>query len=66
MSAYESHVQLADWCTPVRISNSAENSVLQALQFQEVSARRMPPGGTGISHNWPNQNFVKRKFDICT
>jgi hypothetical protein len=33
---FESHVQFADWCAPVKIFNSAEYSVLQALQFQEV------------------------------
>jgi hypothetical protein len=44
----ESHVQFADWCAPVKISNSAEYSVLQALQFEEVRVRRIIPGGTGI------------------
>jgi hypothetical protein len=48
---FKSHVQFADWCARAKICNSAEYSVLQALQFQEVSARRMLPGGTGISHN---------------
>jgi hypothetical protein len=32
-------VQFADKCAPVTISSSAEYSVLQALQFQEVSVR---------------------------
>jgi hypothetical protein len=63
---FESHVQFVDWCAPDKISNSLEYSVLQALQFQEVSVRCVLPGGTGISHNWPNQSFVKRKFNICT
>jgi hypothetical protein len=39
---FECHVQFADWCAPVKVSNCAVDSVLQALQFQEV---------TGISHN---------------
>jgi hypothetical protein len=63
---FESHVQFADLCASVKISNSAEYSVLQALQFQKVSVRRMLPGGAGINHNSPNQSFVKRKFNICT
>jgi hypothetical protein len=46
----ESHVHL-DWCAPVKISNSTEYSVLQVLQFQEVSACRILPGGAGLSHN---------------
>jgi hypothetical protein len=63
---FEDHVQVVDWCAPVRISNSAEYSVLQALQFQEVNVHRILPGGTSIGHNWPNRSFVKRKFNICT
>jgi hypothetical protein len=31
--AVESRVQIADWCAPWKISNGAENFVLQALQF---------------------------------
>jgi hypothetical protein len=34
-----------------RIFSSLEYSVLQALQFQEVSVRCVLPGGTGISYN---------------
>jgi hypothetical protein len=48
---FESHMQFADWCSSPKISSSVEYSVLQALQFQEASGRRIPPGGTGISHN---------------
>jgi hypothetical protein len=44
-------MKFAGWCAPVKISNSAEYFVLQALQFQEVSVRLTPPGGTGVSHN---------------
>jgi hypothetical protein len=63
---YESHVQFTDWCAPVKISNRVEYTVLQALQFHGVSVRRILPGGTGISHIWPNQSFAKSKFNICT
>jgi hypothetical protein len=42
----------------------ARRTVLQALQVQEVSVRRILPGGTGISRYRPNQGFVKRKFNI--
>jgi hypothetical protein len=38
------HVQFADWCAPVKISNTAKYSVLQALQFQEVSVHCILPG----------------------
>jgi hypothetical protein len=55
----------ANWYAPVKISSSAEYSVLQALQFQEVSFHLILPGGTGISHNWTNKSFVKRKFNSC-
>jgi hypothetical protein len=48
---FDSHLQFADWCAPVKISSSAELSVLQVLQFQEASVRRVLPGGTGTSHN---------------
>jgi hypothetical protein len=44
---FESHVQFADWCAPVKISNREEYAVLQALQFQGVNVRRILPGGTG-------------------
>jgi hypothetical protein len=60
-------VQFAVWCAPVNISSmsSAEYSVLQELQFQEVSVRHILPGETRIRHNWPNLSFVRRKFNIC-
>jgi hypothetical protein len=45
-----------------RFPIAQSNSVLQALQFQEVSICRIRPGGTGVSHNWPNQSYVKRKI----
>jgi hypothetical protein len=41
-------MQIADRCAPVKVANSAENSVLQALQFHQMSVRRKLPGGTGI------------------
>jgi hypothetical protein len=47
----ESHMQFADWCAPVKISNSAEYSVLQELQFQKASVCCVLPGGIDISHN---------------
>jgi hypothetical protein len=64
--SFGSHVQFAARCAPVKISNSAECSVLQALQFQKVIVRPVLPGGTDVSHNWPNQSFVRRKINICT
>jgi hypothetical protein len=37
---FESHVQFADQCAPVKVAaNSAANSIMQTLQFQEVSVR---------------------------
>jgi hypothetical protein len=51
---FESHVQIPDLCVPVKDANIVENSVLQALLFQEVSAHRILLGETGIIHYWPN------------
>jgi hypothetical protein len=36
----ESHVQIVVRCAPWKISNGAENLVLQALQFDEVGVCR--------------------------
>jgi hypothetical protein len=46
---FESQAQFADRSASVKISNSADNSVLQALKFQEVSVHRTPTW-TDISH----------------
>jgi hypothetical protein len=48
---FEGHTQFADQCVSVKLASSAETAVLQALQFQEVSVRRMHPGGTGSNFN---------------
>jgi hypothetical protein len=42
---FGSHMQFADWCVPWKITTSAENHVLQALQFQEICVCRKLPGG---------------------
>jgi hypothetical protein len=47
-------MQIVDRCAPVKIASSAVNSVLQALQFRQISVRRKLPGGTDISHDWSN------------
>jgi hypothetical protein len=31
-------MRIAVWCAPVKISNTSENTVLQALRFQQTSA----------------------------
>jgi hypothetical protein len=41
-------MQIADRCAPVEVANSTKNSVLQVLQFHQVSVRRKLRGGTGI------------------
>jgi hypothetical protein len=46
----ESRVQITDRRSPCKISNSAENLVLQALQFQEVDVWSKFPGGASTSH----------------
>jgi hypothetical protein len=33
---FESHVQIANLCTPLKISNVVESFVLQELQFQQI------------------------------
>jgi hypothetical protein len=40
---FESHVQIANRCAPWKISNGAENFVLQALQFQQMACFNCPP-----------------------
>jgi hypothetical protein len=52
-------MQIADRCAPWKISNNAENPVLQALKFQKISVCRKLPGGAGISHHGPNEYFVE-------
>jgi hypothetical protein len=47
---FESHMHFADQCVPVKISNSAEYCVVQALQFQGVIVCYVLSGGTGRSH----------------
>jgi hypothetical protein len=44
-------VQFLDRCAPVKISSSAEYSILQALQFQPAMVCRIPPCGKGRSHH---------------
>jgi hypothetical protein len=53
----ESHMQIADRCAPWKVSNGAQNPVLQALQFQQLGFCRKLSGGTGIGHYRPNQCF---------
>jgi hypothetical protein len=55
----ENRVQIADRCVPWKISNGAENLVLQALQFQEVGVRRKFPGGASIGNYWSNQRSME-------
>jgi hypothetical protein len=45
----ESREHIADWCAPWKISNAAENLVLQTLKFYEVGVCSKFPGGAGIS-----------------
>jgi hypothetical protein len=47
---FESHIQFADRCAPWKISDGAENRVLQALQLQKIGVCRKFPGAAGISH----------------
>jgi hypothetical protein len=42
-------MQIVDLCAPVKVANSAENPIPQTVEFEEVSARRTLPGGTGIT-----------------
>jgi hypothetical protein len=37
----------------------AEDSNLQALQFQQMAVRRKLPGGAGICHFGPHQGFIE-------
>jgi hypothetical protein len=59
-------VQIADRCAPVKFANSADNSVVQALQFHQTSVRRKLPGGTDISHYCSMSiTSVSRSLTIC-
>jgi hypothetical protein len=58
-------MKFAALCTPVKIFSKAEYCVLQVLQFQEISFRRILSGGIGMSHNLPNQSFANLTFNIC-
>jgi hypothetical protein len=42
---FDSHTHIADRCAPWKISDGAENPVLQALQFQKIGVCRKFPGG---------------------
>jgi hypothetical protein len=61
---FESLVQIANRWAPWKISNGAENSVLQALQFQKMVVCCKLPGGESISHDAPNECFVEDQFNI--
>jgi hypothetical protein len=41
----ESHVQIAEWCAPWKITSGAENLVLQAQLFQEIVSAANPRTG---------------------
>jgi hypothetical protein len=60
----ESHMHTVDRCTPLKIDNSVENLILQALQFQKMSFCHKVPGGTSISNYRSNQGFVESQFNI--
>jgi hypothetical protein len=55
---FESHVQIANRYAPWKISNDAENFVLQALQFQYMVVCCKLPGGASLSHDTP-ERFVE-------
>jgi hypothetical protein len=56
-------MQISDLCVPAKVANSAENSVLQALQFQELSARCILLCKTGINHYWLNYDSIWNTFN---
>jgi hypothetical protein len=64
MQKFESHVQIANQCAPWKISNAAENFVLQVLQFQQMVVCCKLPGGASISYDIPNECFVEGQFNV--
>jgi hypothetical protein len=58
------HLQIANGCAPWKISNGAENFVLQSLQFEYMVVCRKPPGGANISHGTPYECFVEGQFNV--
>jgi hypothetical protein len=63
---FESHVQIANLCAPRKITNSAENLVLQALQFQELGVYDECPGGANISYYRFNECFMEGQFNVSS
>jgi hypothetical protein len=57
-------VQIADRYAPLKISNGAENLVLQALQFLKIDVCRKFSGGENISHYWSDQCLMEDNINI--
>lgn len=53
-------MQLAVWCVAWKLANSAKNTILQALQFQNRNVCHEFSGGGGMSHYRPSNCFVER------
>ena len=52
-------MQIADRWAIWKAASSAENLVLQALQFRKVGECRKFPGGAGVSHYGLNECFME-------
>jgi len=42
-----------------KVTNGAENLILQTLQFLNIGVCRKLPGGLDISQHWPREHFVE-------
>ena len=52
-------MQIADRWAIWKAASSAENLVLQALQFRKVGECHKFPGGAGVSHYGLNECFME-------
>jgi hypothetical protein len=57
-------MQIAEWSSPIRIINSVENFILQAVQFQEMSICCKLLGMVGISHSWLDYYLGKDDYNV--
>lgn len=62
----DSHVKIAAWWTPWKISDGEENLVFQVLQSQEVGTCLKFPGRTCTSHYCSNESFMDGYFNVST
>jgi len=56
---FESHMQFAGMWAAWKVTNGAENLLLQALLFQKMGVGRALSGGACVTNYWSNEHFVE-------